>query len=405
MSGNTLTSDEVARYSRQLIMPEIGVQGQQKLKSTSVLIVGCGGLGCPAALYLTAAGFGRIGLVDADTVEKSNLHRQVLHREQRIGELKTQSAVDGLDGLNSNVNFEQFNTRLTRDNAIGIISKFDIILDATDNAMTRYLLSDACVVARKPLVSGAALRFEGQLTVYNYDHESPCYRCLFPSPPPPGTVTNCSDGGVIGVVPGIIGSLQALETIKIGAGIRPAFSGRMLLFDGLEGTFRNIKIRGKSDKCVSCGPNATITSDLIDYEAFCGTPTCSPPGEVFKILLPFERVSCKEFKEQVLDQKVPHVLIDVRSKNEAEINMLPDAVNIPLQEIMAGGGLKRLQVLLQERNAQELYVMCRRGNASQKAVRFIKDNLVHEKVAQDAKDLMGGIEGWSRDVDPTIPTY
>ena len=405
MSGNNLTSDEVARYSRQLILPEIGVEGQKRLKSSSILVVGCGGLGCPSALYLTAAGFGKIGLVDADTVEKSNLHRQVLHSEERIGQLKTESAASGLRGLNSNVNIELFPTRLTRENALELIAQFDIVLDATDNAMTRYLLSDACVINKKPLVSGAALRFEGQLTVYNYDSESACYRCLFPTPPPPGTVTNCSDGGVIGVVPGIIGSMQALEAIKIGAGIKPAFAGRMLLFDGLEGTFRNIKIRGKRANCNSCGPNATITSELVDYEKFCGIPTCSPAGEVFKILLPFERITGPEFKEIILCQERPYVLIDVRPKNEAEINMLAQAVSFPLSELVSGDGLTRLQKLIKEREAQSLFVMCRRGNASQKAVRFIKDHLVDDNVAQDARDIVGGIETWAREVDPNVSLY
>lgn len=399
--ATTLSADEVARYSRQLILPEIGVEGQKKLKSSSVLIVGCGGLGCPSSLYLTAAGFGKIGLVDADVVETSNLHRQVLHREDTVGIPKTTSAEKELLALNSNVSFEKFSTRLTKSNALDIIRNFDIVIDATDNVIARYLISDACVLTGKPLVSGSALRFDGQLTVYNFDQNSPCYRCLFPTPPPPGTVTNCSDGGVIGVVPGIIGTLQAMEAIKIAVGMRPSYAGTMLLYDGLEGRFRNIKIRSKRSDCIACSDKRTLDHHLMDYEAFCGQQTCAPQG--LKILLPFERVQVTEYKREVLDAKVDHVLIDVRPKVEQDIVKLPHSVTIPLQELTKNTeGLKFVEDQLQKK--KPVYVMCRKGNASQKAVRFLKDNLTVVDPS-DIKDLEGGLEAWIKEVDQSLPVY
>ena len=403
MASSSLTSDEIGRYSRQLILPEIGVNGQKKLKESSVLIVGVGGLGCPASLYLTAAGFGKIGLIDADSVDLSNLHRQVLHRENGIGTLKTQSALNNLSGLNSNVDFETFETRLSRENALDIIKKFDIVIDATDNVIARYLISDACVLTGKPLVSGSALRFDGQLTVYNYDSSTPCYRCLFPSPPPPGTVTNCSDGGVLGVVPGIIGSIQAMEAIKIAVGLKPSYAGSMLLMDGLSGVFRSIKIRSKKDDCIACSEKRTLTAELMDYETFCGTQSC-PQQQGLKILLPFERISVMDYKSEILDKETDHILIDVRPKLEQDIVKLPHSVTLPLGDLTKGvEGLKLVQEFLETKKS--VYVMCRRGNASQRAVRFLKDNLPPVEGRDDIKDLVGGLEAWAKDVDTSIPSY
>lgn len=413
-----LTSDETSRYSRQLILPEIGVAGQMKMKNSSVLIVGCGGLGCPAAQYLAAGGVGRIGLVDGDVVERSNLHRQILHREERVGMKKTESIVDSLKTLNSNVSFSEIRERLSRENALDIVKDFDLVIDATDNAMARYLLSDVCVLSRKPLVSGAALRFEGQLTVYNYDETTPCFRCIFPNPPPPETVTSCTDGGVLGVVPGIIGSLLALEAIKIMVGIRPSFAGQMLLFDGMGGTFRTIRIRNRRKNCVSCGEKATIDENLIDYEKFVSAPICAPSGNTLKILLPFERISCKEYK-QVLDSNINHVLIDVRPEVEADIVKLEHAINIPLKELSTEDGFRRLHQVMEMKKTRNVFVMCRRGNASQKAVRIIKDRLSLQEQEQktvrmedsssldeqDVRDIIGGITAWSEEVDPSLPTY
>lgn len=384
-------------------MPEIGVAGQKRMKETSVLIVGCGGLGCPASLYLTAAGIGRIGLIDADNVEISNLHRQVLHTENRVGLPKTESAVQSLSQLNHNVDLEPITMKLTRANAIEIISKYDIIVDATDNVVARYLINDACVLSGKPLVSGSALRFDGQLTVYNYNKSTPCYRCLFPTPPPAGTVTNCSDGGVIGVVPGIIGSLQALETIKLAAGLEPSYAGVLLLFDGRSGQFRNIKIRSKKSDCAVCSANATVGEDLIDYEKFCGTATCSTG---LNILLPFERLSVTEYKEQVMDAKKDHVLIDVRPQVEQDIVKLPHAETIPLGELTNGrNGIDRVSKLISEAGTKNVYFICRRGNASQKAVRFVKDNLSGSDDELEVKDLVGGLTAWRDLIDPSIASY
>lgn len=402
MSSSSLTQDEVSRYSRQLIMPEIGVAGQKRMKETSVLVVGCGGLGCPASLYLTAAGIGQIGLIDADKVELSNLHRQVLHTEDRIGIDKTDSAVQALKPLNHNVNLKPITTKLTRANALEIVSEYDIVVDATDNVVARYLINDACVLTGKPLVSGSALRFDGQLTVYHYNETSPCYRCLFPTPPPAGTVTNCSDGGVIGVVPGIIGTLQALEVIKIAAGLEPAYAGQMLLFDGQSGQFRHIKIRNKRPDCAVCSPKATIGKELIDYEQFCGTPPCVTG---LSILLPFERLSVTEYKEQVMDVKKDHVLIDVRPKVEQDIVKLPHSETIPLGELTSGTeGINRVTNLISKAGTKNVYVMCRRGNASQKAVRFLKDHLTLQDDLE-IKDLVGGIEAWRKQIDSSIPSY
>ncbi|CAG2118918.1 unnamed protein product [Medioppia subpectinata] len=382
-SRMSLSADEVSRYSRQMLCQEVGKSGQLALKATSVLIVGCGGLGCPASLYLTAAGIGRIGLVDNDVVDRSNLHRQVLHNETRVGKLKTDSAVESLKSINSNVILEPIECRLNRTNASDIISKYDIIIDGTDNPMARYLLSDVCVLNKKPLVSGSALRFDGQLTVYNYDSNTPCYRCLFPTPPPAGTVTNCNDGGVIGVIPGIIGDMQALETIKIAIGRRPSYAGQLLLFDGLNGSFKSIKLRGKSADCISCGPNATIGPELMDYEEFCGVQ-CNQ-SQSLKILAPEERMSCKEYESNYLNAKIDHLLIDVRPKLQAEITKLENALSIPLEELQKGNGFEILEDLIDKemnrnKNKVNVIFMCRR-------------------------DITGGLEAWVKEIDPTFPMY
>ena len=406
MSSNPFSRDEVSRYSRQMLLPEIGKSGQLALKSTSVLVVGCGGLGCPSSLYLAAAGIGRIGLVDNDVVETSNLHRQILHNELTIGRPKTESAVQSLKALNSNVVLEPINTRLNRSNASEIVSKYDIIIDGTDNPMARYLLSDVCVLNNKPLVSGSALRFDGQLTVYNYDSNTPCYRCLFPTPPPTGTVTNCSDGGVLGLIPGIIGNMQALETIKIAIGKRPTYAGQLFLFNGLNGEFKNVKLRGKREDCISCGPNKTIGPELMDYEAFCGIQ-CSQNTSL-KILEPEERMTGEEYKERFLDGNEEHLLIDVRPKLQADITKLENAISIPLQELQKGNGIDLIEDLIEQqikRNSDKakIVMMCRRGNASQMAVRLLKSKIKNDKI--EIKDIIGGLEKWAQDIDPTFPMY
>lgn len=388
-----------------MLCPEIGKRGQLKLKSSSVLIVGAGGLGCPSSLYLTAAGIGRLGIIDSDIVETSNLHRQVLHSEGTRGVAKVDSAVDRLQQLNSNVAFEKHPVRLSRSNALDIIKNYDIVVDGTDNPMARYLLSDACVLLKKPLVSGSALRFEGQITVYNYDQETPCYRCVFPEPPPAGTVTNCADGGVLGVVPGIIGNLQAIEAIKIAAGIAPAYAGVLLLYDGLSGKFRHVQLRKRKDDCISCGKSPSITTDLIDYDAFCGV-TCAAP---VRILTPEERVTVQEYNS-VLQSKAKHILIDVRPQLQQDIVKLDNAISIPLARLVKGDGVQMVQGLIdktftddQSTEPKKIFVMCRRGNASQKATRELKNRLEEENV--EIKDIIGGIEQWSTDVDTELPMY
>jgi adenylyltransferase/sulfurtransferase len=324
-----------------MILPEWGKEGQLTVKSTSVLIVGCGGLGCPAAQYLAAAGIGHIGLVDYDTVELGNLHRQVLHSEKGIGEQKATSVAESLKSLNSNVTYTTHHLLLDNKNALQIIKEYDIIVDCTDNVATRYLLNDSCVLLKKPLVSGSALRFEGQLTVYNYKG-GPCYRCIFPSPPPPQTVTNCSEGGVLGVVPGIIGSLQALEVLKISSKIGECHSQKLLLFDGLSGRFRSIQLRGRRHDCAVCGDNPTIT-ELIDYPVFCGSCP-DDKGLTVDVLEQKDRMTCEEYKALV-DSGSPHVLVDVREEVQYSICSLPHSINIPISAI--GGPTEQEKVAVE----------------------------------------------------------
>ncbi|XP_043119713.1 adenylyltransferase and sulfurtransferase MOCS3 isoform X2 [Puntigrus tetrazona] len=268
-SNTALNNDDIMRYSRQLLLPELGVKGQVALSNISVLVVGCGGLGCPVAQYLAAAGVGRLGLLDYDVVELSNLHRQVLHTELTQGQPKALSAAQTIRRLNSTVDCVPYHLQLSRENATQLIRQYDIVADCSDNVPTRYLVNDACVLTGKPLVSASALRMEGQLTVYNY-RGGPCYRCLYPKPPPPETVTNCSDGGVLGVVPGIMGCLQALEVLKIASGQRSSFEKQLLMFDGQEGRFRSIRLRPKQAECAVCGETPTVT-ELQDYEQLCGS--------------------------------------------------------------------------------------------------------------------------------------
>lgn len=398
---STLSKEEVARYSRQLLINEIGKEGQLKLKSARVLLIGCGGLGSPCGLYLAAAGIGKIGLLDHDKVDSSNLHRQIVHTESTLGVPKTESAKKTLEALNSTLQYETISTKLSQHNAVDIIEKFDVIVDGSDNAPTRYMVSDACVISKKPLVSGAALKFDGQITTYNYDKSTPCYRCLFPMPPPANTVTNCSDGGVLGVIPGIIGSLQALEVIKIALGRKPSYAGQMLLFDGLKGQFREIKLRERKLDCVACGTNASITRQLVDYEKFCGTPACDV-AKMQNILAPDERITCKEYKA-IYDQNEPHLLIDVRPSLQANIVKLENSINIPLDQIVRGDGLQQINNLVKEKSAKSVYFMCRRGIASQQACRFVKENFPQNSI--QCKDIIGGITAWSEEVDPSVPVY
>lgn len=398
-----LSNEEITRFSRQIIVPGVGVKGQLALKTSSVLIVGAGGLGCPSALYLAGAGVGHIGIIDYDQVELNNLHRQLLHSEARLGTPKVDSAVEALKRLNSGVQVTPYHIQLDSQNALDIVNKYDIVLDATDNVATRYLLNDACVKTEKPLVSGSALQFEGQLTVYNYEN-GPCYRCLFPVPPPPETVTNCGDGGVLGAVPGVIGVLQALEAIKIILKIPGVLSQRLLLFDGSSGIFRNVRLRKRNPECHICGENPKITT-LIDYEQFCGS-RANDKGQKLQLLDARDRITPSEY-QKFLTEGVPHILLDVRPPMEYEICHIDNAINIPLDTLNNETVLCNVKQLIEAKRNQTssfpVVVVCRRGNASQKGVIKLREHLEEEAVT--IKDIIGGLHGWAHDVDSLFPVY
>ncbi|KAH8376710.1 hypothetical protein KR093_000981 [Drosophila rubida] len=391
-----LTNDDISRYSRQLILPDFGVRGQLKLKKSSVLIVGAGGLGCPAAQYLAGAGCGHVGLVDYDRVDKSNLHRQTLHTVGRVGMHKTESAKIALLELNPHCLISCHSRLLSRFTAMHIIRDYDVVLDCSDNVATRYLLNDACVMLRKPLVSGSALKLDGQLTVYNYGATGPCYRCIYPVPPPPEAVTNCGDGGVLGAVTGTIGSLQALEAIKIIVGLGDVLAGRLLIFDGSTLQFRNIRVRSKRVNCHVCSAQPLIT-ELIDYEQFCGMHATDKDNPL-QLLDPEQRIDAVDYN--TLQQEQQHLLIDVRQPAEFEICKLPPAVNVPLAQILDDSYLKQLGPQLESKELP-IVVLCRRGNDSQIAVQHMRNRFPEHSI----RDLEGGLHAWSRLVDHSFPIY
>ncbi|KAH0987247.1 hypothetical protein GBA52_014424 [Prunus armeniaca] len=405
--GHDLSPQMIYRYSRHLLLPAFGVQGQSKLLKSSVLVVGAGGLGSPALLYLAACGVGRLGIVDHDVVELNNMHRQIIHTEDFIGQPKVRSAATACRSINSTIQVVEYQEPLRTSNALEILSKYDIIVDATDNAPSRYMISDCCVVLGKPLVSGAAVGLEGQLTVFNYNG-GPCYRCLFPTPPPATACQRCSDSGVLGVVPGVIGCLQALEAIKIASEIGEALSERMLLFDALSGRIRIVKIRGRSLQCVACGENAPFSKQQFqefDYEKFTQSPLTPLPLKL-KLLQAASRINSKEYKEKLVSGEA-HVLIDVRPEHHFKIVSLPNSLNIPLPSLESR--LPEISSALKEKEEHQgtdsgsggrLYVICRRGNDSQRAVQFL-----HKMGFTSARDIIGGLEGWAHDVDPNVPTY
>ncbi len=380
--GVELSREEFLRYGRHLIMPEVGLEGQRKLKSASVLIVGAGGLGSPLAFYLTAAGVGRIGIVDFDVVDISNLQRQIIHTTKDVGRSKLESAREKLLALNPNVKIETYETRLTSENALEIIRNYDVIIDGTDNFPTRYLVNDACVLLKKPNVYGSIFRFEGQASVF-YAEEGPCYRCLYQEPPPPGLVPSCAEGGVLGVLPGIIGTIQALEAIKLILGIGETLIGRLLLFDALKMKFRELKLR-KNPNCPICGENPTI-KELIDYEAFCGiTPEQMLRESGFEIT--------PEELKQKLENDEDIVLIDVREPHEYEINRIPGSKLIPLSKLP-----EKVNELDQTR---EIVLYCKMGGRSARAVQFLRE-IGFTRV----KNLAGGIDAWIEKIDPSMTRY
>jgi sulfur-carrier protein adenylyltransferase/sulfurtransferase len=375
-----LSHEEILRYSRHLILPDVGVEGQKKLKAARVLLVGAGGLGSPAALYLAAAGVGTLGLVDFDVVDKTNLQRQILHGTSAVGTPKLESARARIQDLNPNVQVETFETRLTSANALDIIREFDVVADGTDNFPTRYLVNDACVLLDKPNVYGSIFRFEGQASVF-YAREGPCYRCLYAEPPPPGLVPSCAEGGVLGVLPGIIGSIQAMETIKLIVGAGEPLIGRLLLFDALKLQFRELKLE-KDPECPVCGRHPTVTQ-LIDYEAFCGIGA-EPAYDGAE-------VTADELKRE-LDGGKPIVIVDVRERHEYEIAHIDGAVLLPLGELP-----ERLHEL---DDHAEIVTHCHHGARSLKALEILK-------AAGFAKvrSLRGGIDAWAVNVEREMPRY
>jgi len=390
--SSALTNEDILRYSRQMILPEFRPAGQILLKGSSALVVGCGGLGCPAALYLAAAGVGKVGLVDHDTVELSNLHRQVGHTQTRIGMSKAVSLATTLSSLNPSVEIVTYEKVMDSTTALEMITGYDVVLDCTDNVATRYLLNDACVLLEKPLVSGSALRWEGQLTVYNYE-TGPTYRCLYPKPPPAEAVTNCSDGGVMGAVVGVIGCMQALETIKILAGKGTEYSGKMLLYDGLEGRARTIKLRGRRED------KENEVTQLIDYVQFCGAAPTDKEISL-ELLGEGDRITARELGGKMGTEEC--VVIDVRTEPEVEMCSLEGTVNIPLGELKYEGTReKNREMLVKKVSEKDVYVVCRRGNDSQVGVEILRKMLPGVRV----RDVVGGLHAWTRDVDKSFPLY
>ena len=383
----TLSNDEILRYSRHLIMPEVGMEGQLKLKQTKVLMIGAGGLGAPLGLYLAAAGIGKIGIVDFDVVDMTNLQRQVIHGTADIGRPKLDSAADRMSDINPYVEIEKYNTRLSSENALDIFKDYDIVVDGTDNFPTRYLVNDACVLLGKPNAYGSIFRFEGQATVFGYQ-DGPCYRCLYPEPPPPGLVPSCAEGGVLGILPAMIGSIQATETVKIILGKGETLSGRLVLYDALNMKFRELKLRRNPD-CPLCGDHRTI-HELIDYEQFCGIPPQAAEPEPETALNEWE-IDPRGLKAK-LDRDERVFILDVREPHEYQICSIPDSVLIPLGDLP-----KRVGEL---NSADDIVVHCKSGVRSAKAVNFLK-TVGFTKL----KNLKGGILAWSDDVDPTVPKY
>ncbi len=379
-----LSQDELRRYSRHLILPEVGLQGQRRLKAASVLIVGAGGLGSPLALYLAAAGVGRIGLVDFDRVDASNLQRQILYGSGSVGRPKLEAARERLFDLNPGVRVELHETRLTSANAMEILKDYDVVADGTDNFPTRYLVNDACTLLGKPNVYGSIFRFEGQASVFDA-RVGPCYRCLYPDPPPPGLVPSCAEGGVLGVLPGVIGLLQGVETLKLLLGVGESLIGRLLLFDALALSFRELTLR-KDPDCPLCGRIRTITA-LVDYEAFCGL---SPVEQANAETREWE-ISARELKDR-LESGESLAVIDVREPHEFEIARLPGATLIPLNTLPAR--LAELDI------SREIVLHCHHGQRSMRALEFLRQSGFRK-----LKNLKGGIDAWSKDVDPSVPRY
>lgn len=381
MNEPDLTHEQIRRYSRHLIMPEVGLEGQKKLQAATVLLIGVGGLGSPVALYLAAAGIGRIGLVDSDVVEYSNLQRQIIHGTGDIGRPKLHSARDRILDINPETKVDMFETMIDSSNALQIMGEYDVIIDGTDNFPTRYLTNDACVLLGKPNVYGSIFRFEGQASVF-YSKEGPCYRCLFPEPPPPGLVPSCAEGGVLGVLPGVIGTIQATEAVKLILGVGNPLIGRLLLYDALQMSFDQVNLR-KDPDCPVCGKNPTVT-ELIDYVQFCGVHPAEELGSN-------REITPAELRDKLHDGGNV-VLLDVREPHEWAISHLEGALLIPQGD---------LPTRMSELNtADEIVLLCRSGERSALAL-----NLLHDAGFRRLKNLVGGVNAWARTIDPTMPQY
>jgi adenylyltransferase/sulfurtransferase len=385
----SLNPDQINRYSRHLLLPEVGMEGQEKLCNSKVLCIGTGGLGSPVSLYLAAAGVGKLGLIDFDVVDKSNLQRQIAHGESTVGVLKVESAKTRIADLNSDVEVVTYNERLTAENALEIFKDWDVIVDGTDNFPTRYLANDACVLLGKPYIYGCILRFEGQVSVFDAK-KGPCYRCLYPEPPPPGMVPSCAEGGVLGVLCGIIGGLQTNETIKLIIGQGDTLVGRLVLFDSLGMKFREMKLR-KDKNCPICGDNPTI-KELIDYEQFCGIVPAEVEGDSADRELEIEPAQVKKMLENGNNFK----LIDVRNQGEYEINRIEGATLIPLDVIQE----KNMNKLNGLKPSDEIVLHCKAGVRSLKAAKALL-----EMGFQNVKSMRGGIEEWAEKIDPSLPRY
>ncbi|NJM56266.1 MAG: molybdopterin-synthase adenylyltransferase MoeB [Synechococcales cyanobacterium RU_4_20] len=416
-----LTQDDYARYSRHLILPEIGLEGQKRLKAASVLCIGTGGLGSPLLLYLAAAGVGRIGIVDFDVVDHSNLQRQVIHGTSWVGKPKIESAKNRIHEINPHCQVDLYEVALSSDNALKILEPYDIVVDGTDNFPTRYLVNDACVLLNKPNVYGSIFRFEGQATVFNstggwarpegwealskeeraarrkknqdwiYDDTlpGPNYRDLYPDPPPPGMVPSCAEGGVLGILPGIIGIIQATETIKLILGKGRSLSGRLMLYNSLDMKFRELKLQPN--------PVRPVIETLIDYEMFCGIPQANAAEEEAQRMIP--EMTATELKTLIDSGAGEFVLVDVRNSHEYEIAQIPGSVLIPLPDIENGDGVAQVKALLSQAPGHKLIAHCKLGGRSAKALAILQENGI------EGTNLKGGITAWSADVDPTVPTY
>src|SRR5499427_5045736 len=383
--ASELTVNEVKRYSRHLIIPDVGMTGQKRLKNSKVLCVGAGGLGSPALLYLAAAGVGTLGVIDFDVVDESNLQRQIIHGQSDIGRPKAVSAMESIREVNPLVNVVLHEEALTTDNAMQLFAQYDLIVDGTDNFATRYMVNDACVLLGKPYVWGSIYRFDGQASVFWAEY-GPCYRCLYPEPPPPGMVPSCAEGGVLGVLCASIGSIQVNEAIKVITGIGEPLVGRLMIYDALEMTYRAVNVR-KDPECPVCGKNPTIT-ELIDYEEFCGTVS-----EDAQKAAAGSTITATELKD-MLDRHDDILLIDVREPNEYEIVAIPGAVLIPKGEILSGAALERLP------QDKRIVLHCKSGQRSAEALAVVKD-----AGFSDAVHVGGGVLAWINQVDPSLPAY